>query len=583
MHSGITGLPPGKRPGDSGLLRYPRTRTDTEESVFDLMAGNPYTRRMDSCRSPNEPIRDRYRGNAMQDRTIRRRELIRTAVVAGMASALPGRSIASARGESSRPDILLIMPDQMRGDCLSLLGHPAVRTPALDALARQGVLFRRAYTPVASCIPARYALLTGLSPQTSGVVGFRAKPFATPSLPEMLSEAGYATILVGRNMHQVSESGSCGYQRRILGSTYVSGDDYHEFLKRSVPEAEDIRKFVTEMGLTYNHWQAKPWPLANHLHPTEWVVAQSRRVVQEAEAESAAGGLFLTTSFYAPHPPLFPPGKYFDSCMARKLPSPAHGNWVDWDSLSVEGDRAGHRVLLQGETLKAAQAGYFGLIEHLDSQIAGLIREFKARSEKAGRPWVIVFTSDHGEMLGDHGYFRKCEPYEGSANIPFIIAGSPTLGFKAGTQTNQPVSLEDIMPTLLALVGVEAPGCVDGVNLLPTLQGRKAVAREFLHFEHAPCYSQAQAYHALTDGRYKYIWRPTDGTEQLFDLETDPREQDDLSNDPSHQAKLETWRHRLVERLANRPEGFSQDGRLVAGRPYRPLNEGMVPSGSETR
>ena len=106
---------------------------------------------------------------------------------------------------------------------------------------------------------------------------------------------------------------------------------------------------------------------------------------------------------------------------------------MDWKALSEKGDENGHRILLKGETLRAAQAGYFGLIEHLDNQISSLISEFKARSEKAGRSWIIVVTSDHGEMLGDHGYFRKCEPYEGSANIPFIISGSPALGFKTGS------------------------------------------------------------------------------------------------------------------------------------------------------
>ncbi|MHC4517664.1 MAG: sulfatase-like hydrolase/transferase [Planctomycetota bacterium] len=507
----------------------------------------------------------------MRDERVQRREFMKTVALAGAVSVLPEACRTLARETTPKPDILLIMPDQMRGDCLSILGHPAVRTPTLDELVRQGTLFRRAYTPVASCIPARYALLTGLSPQTSGVVGFRAKPFATPSLPDLLSKAGYGTVLVGRNMHQVPASGSCGYQKRILGSTYVSGDEYHKFLKRAVPEAEDIRKYVTGMGLTYNHWQAKPWPLPAHLHPTEWVVAQSRRVVEAAEPDQP---LFLTTSFYAPHPPLFPPRKYFDAYMQRELPSPAHGTWVNWGALSTEGDRTGHRVMLTGKTLKTAQAGYFGLIEHLDDQISSLIRDFRARSEKARRPWLIVFTTDHGEMLGDHGYFRKCEPYEGSANIPLIISGSPALGFESDVRNHQPVCLEDIMPTLLALAGVDCPAHVDGVNLAPTLREERQTIRRFLHFEHAPCYSQAQAYHALTDGQYKYIWRPIDGTEQLFDLEADPREEDDLSRAPSHQATLKMWRRRLIERLANRPEGFVQDDRLIPGRPYRPLNDG---------
>jgi arylsulfatase len=511
---------------------------------------------------------------------IGRREFMKTAGIVATASLLRCSSKAVAAGQSPKPDILLIMPDQMRGDCLSILGHPVVRTGQLDELAKQGVLFRRAYTPVASCIPARYALLTGLHPQTSGVVGFRTKPFSTPTLPELLSKAGYSTVLVGRNMHQVPASKSCGYQKRILGSTYVSGDEYDEFLKRSAPETGGIRKLVKNLGITYNHWQAKPWPLADDLHPTAWIVNQSRNIVKSSDAGKP---LFLTASFYAPHPPLFPPKRYFNAYLNKKLPPPAHGDWVAWGSLSPKGSQSGHRVLLEGEILRAAQAGYFGLIEHLDAEIASLISDFKTRSEESGRSWVIVVTSDHGEMLGDHGYFRKCEPYEGSANVPFIISGSPALGFKPGMRIEQPVCLEDIMSTLIAIAGTRSPAPLDGVNLVPTLRGDKQTIREWLHFEHAPCYSQAQAYHALTDGHFKYIWRPTDGKEQLFDLDKNLSEEHDLSEDKLHRPTLQAWRRRLVQRLADRPEGFSKNGRLIAGRPYRALNKGTMISNGTAR
>ncbi|NQT38358.1 MAG: sulfatase-like hydrolase/transferase [Planctomycetes bacterium] len=513
-------------------------------------------------------------------RRTQRRNVMKLAAIGCTAAALTLHSLASLAAEPANPDMLLIMPDQMRGDCLSILGHPVVRTPQLDRLAEQGVLFRRAYSTVTSCIPARYALLTGLYPQTSGVVGFRAKPFETPPLPELLAKAGYSTVLVGRNMHQPAASGACGYQKRILGSTYVSNDPYDKFLLKAAPETGGIKSLVQKVGVTYNHWQAHPWPLADELHPTEWVVAQSRKIVAETDANQP---LFLTASFYAPHPPLFPPKKYFDAYAKQKLPSPAHGDWVDWGTLSPGGDGSGHRILLEGETLLAAQAGYYGLIEHIDEQISSLIRDFKARSEKAGRPWVIVVTSDHGEMLGDHGYFRKCEPFEGSANIPFIICGSPSLGFEPALRVEQPVCLEDVMPTLLALAKTKSPAHVDGVNLVPTLRGQSQVIRPWLHFEHAPCYSQAQAYHALTDGSHKYIWRPSDGGEHLFDLNKDPHEERDLSNDSAHRATLEVWRTRLAQRLAARPEGFSKDGALIPGRPYRPLNEGALGTDGKTR
>ena len=109
-----------------------------------------------------------------------------------------------------------------------------MRTPQLDELAQQGALFRRAYSTVPSCIPARYALLTGLYPQTSGVVGFFGKPITTPTLPGELAKAGYTTVLVGRSMHQVPAAGMCGYQRQVLGSTYVENDEYDRFLRRAV-------------------------------------------------------------------------------------------------------------------------------------------------------------------------------------------------------------------------------------------------------------------------------------------------------------------------------------------------------------
>jgi arylsulfatase A-like enzyme len=140
------------------------------------------------------------------------------------------------------------------------------------------------------------------------------------------------------------------------------------------------------------------------------------------------------------------------------------------------------------------------------------------------------------------------------------------------------VCLEDILPTLLALSDVPCPGRVDGVNLVPVLRGEDSSVREWLHTEHAPCYSKAQAFHMLTDGRYKYIWRPRDGREHLFDLEGDPREERDLSGDDAHRERLEHWRTTLVARLANRPEGFSDGRKLVAGRPYRPLMAPRPPS-----
>jgi arylsulfatase A-like enzyme len=487
-----------------------------------------------------------------------------------LAGLLAVNGTRGASAELRQPDVLLIMPDQMRGDCLSARNHPVVRTPHLDKLAQEGALFRSAYTTCPSCIPARHSLLTGLYPATSGVVGFKGRPITYPTLPKLLAVAGYSTVLVGRNMHQAPAGELYGYQKAILGSTYVAGDDYDSFLKKAAPDTGGIRELVTKIGLSNNGWEAKPWPLADTLHPTVWAISQSRKVVKEAAIEKP---LFLTASFFSPHSPLFPPKRYFDYYSKQKLPRPAHGDWVNWEALSPTGDKAGHRVRLEGETLRATQSGYFGLIEQLDDELMPLISEFKQRSERAGRPWVILFTTDHGEMLGDNGFFRKCEPYEGSANIPFIVAASSELHFQKGLRSEQLVCLEDMMPTILELAGIKCPQPMDGISLVPALRGEKQAIRAQLHLEHADCYSKEQAFHALTDGHLKYIWRPLDGSEQLFDLDKDPREERDLSMEALRRAELEKWRSKLVELLRSRPEGFSDGTKLIAGRPYPPLQK----------
>lgn len=490
---------------------------------------------------------------------------IATACALLMASAASAQATEPARGQ---PDILLLMPDQMRGDAFGAAGHPVVETPELDRLAAGGTLFRRAYTTCPSCIPARHALLTGQHPQTSGVVGFKARPIAAPTLPQLLADGGYTTALIGRHMHQFPANAAYGYGVIVSGSTYVAGDDYDQALLEAAPETGGIRELVKRTGLTFNHWQAAPWPLDEALHPTRWVAERARAFVGECDPDAP---LFLTASFYAPHSPLFPPADLFEKYLQADLPAPAMGDWVDRDALSPEGDRSGHRVHLGGDTLRRAQAGYFGLIEHLDRCIAPLVAAFVARSERTGREWIIVWTTDHGELLGDHGFYRKCEPLEGSSNIPFVVAASPGLGFARGQLNHRPVCLEDLLPTFCALAGVAAPESIDGVDLGPALRGDAHEVRPILHFEHARCYSAAQAFHALTDGHHKYYWRPESGVERLFDLRADPREERDLSGSTAHADLLTAWRDRLIARLEDRPEGFSDGTALIPGRAYPPL------------
>lgn len=452
-----------------------------------------------------------------------------------------------------QPDILLLIADQFRGDCLSSDGHPAVMTPNLDDLAQTGTRFRRAYSTCPSCIPSRMSLMTGLHPENNGLVAMTSgHPIKTPTMPAVMRDGGYQTALIGRIMHQYPESARYGFETML--TTYFNKPD--DIYGRDLRQATGGWGDVKGGGISNNGWGARSWHLPEPLHPTSWVVRKMREFTREADETCP---LFLTGCFQGPHPPLIPPAFYLDRYLRMELPEPAIGAWAGKPPAHTGLESS--RVHLKGEALRYAQAGYYGMINQIDDEIYWLINEFKQRSLKRGRNWVIVFTSDHGEMMGDHYFFRKCLPYEGSARIPFLIGASPGLGFVRAAVNSQPVCLEDLFPTFAELGEIDCPD-VDGRSLVPILRGETQQTRKLLHGEHATQYSPQQANHYLTDGRYKYIWFPITGMEQLFDLEQDSAECRNVLEEQEDIAAH--FRREMVECLHNRPEGFVQDNRLVA-------------------
>jgi arylsulfatase A-like enzyme len=190
---------------------------------------------------------------------------------------------------------------------------------------------------------------------------------------------------------------------------------------------------------------------------------------------------------------------------------------------------------------------------------------------------VTMHCADHGEMLGDHYLFRKTFAYEGSARVPLLISAPPSFGFPKSQVCEEPVCLEDIMPTVLDLAGCSIPDNVDGRSLVPILRGDDSLEwREYLHGEHARCYNNIYNNHYLTDGREKYIWLSHTGREHLFDLENDPGELRDLTVSDSHAKRLKVWRERMIKQLEGRSEGFTDGNELIAGRTHTP-----IPAGSE--
>ena len=462
-----------------------------------------------------------------------------------------------------RPNILLLMTDQQRGDCLGVDGHPALLTPTMDTIARGGSRFARAYTTCPTCIAARRSLLSGQFPATHGMVGYRdgVEWDAPPTLPQVLSQAGYHTYLAGRGMHQHPPRKRYGFDHMVVHQGGES--DYREWLARREPEGSGG---YYGTGVMHNDWTARPWHLPEAYHTTNWTVNQALEFLRKRDPSAP---FFLAVSFIAPHPPLVPPAAYMERYLRVELPPPVLGDWaIPPPDRGLGLGQAAANVDLQGEALRAARAAYFGLINHVDDQLNRLLNPVDGIDRMTGGNTVVLFCSDHGEMLGDHYLWRKTVPYEPSARIPLLVRAPERFGLRAGAVVDAPVCLEDVMPTLLELAGAEIPETVEGRSLLPLLRGESASWREHLHIEHAPMH------HSLTDGREKYIWFAADGREQFFDLAADPQECRDRAGCPGDAERVARWRGQLIQELAGRPEGFTDGERLIPGRPYRAVIEG---------
>jgi arylsulfatase len=468
-----------------------------------------------------------------------------------------------------QPNILLITTDQQRGDCLGIDGHPVLQTPHLDFLAHSGTLFRRGYSEAPSCIPARRTLMSGQAPDVNGMVGFQGGVAWDPpaTLAGELSRAGYQCEMVGK-LHLWPARKRYGFDHmRLADGTRGRDNDYVEWLGGAAP----IERWGMAHGVSPNGWIGRP----THLHETQthafWCVSQAIEFLTKRDPSVP---FFLNVSFIDPHPPLTPPQFFYDRYANRALPPPVVGDWAPAFETPEKGfdpevADTGGRLRLDDDTLHYCRAAYYGLINHVDMQIGRLLQYL--RDSRLFEETFLLFTSDHGEMLGDHHMFRKTYPFEASARVPFLARAPRRMGYPREVVTLAPVGLQDVMPTLLDVAGATPPAAVTGRSVLPLMRGETAGWRETLHGEHAGCYRPDDGMHYLVDGRTKYIWYSQTGRELLFDLDRDPQEMHDLAADAGAEERLAPWRWRLVERLRQRPEGFTDGERLIAGRPHRNL------------
>ena len=465
--------------------------------------------------------------------------------------------------EKKQPNILLIMTDQMRGDCLGIAGHPDVKTPYLDQLASGGAFFPNAYTAVPSCIAARCGLFTGLCPEHHGRVGYRDRTaWDYPvTLAGELAKAGYYTKCVGkmhvhplRNMmgfhHIELHDGYLGSYRRAdmpLYEQQAVADDYFRWLKNELGMNRDL----TDTGINVNSWLARSWPYEEKYHPTNWVTDRS---IDFLYSRDRSRPFFLMTSYVRPHPPFDAPQCFFDLYRDKELTPPPVGDWVNEERLARYG-----RIVdsdtgpADPELMRQAQIGYYACISHVDNQIGRILMALE--EQNILQDTVILFCSDHGELLGDHHTYRKIQPYQGSVRIPMILWNAGPRGMQEDL-----VELRDVLPTFAELAGAGIPETVDGISML------HPNGREYLHGEHSGGDIGNQYIVTKTD---KYCWFMESGREQYFDLKSDPKEMHDRIQDPACRERVACLKNLLIRELEGREEGYTDGSALIAGRPQK--------------
>jgi arylsulfatase A-like enzyme len=487
-----------------------------------------------------------------------RRDLLRAGAALSVSAALGGR-LRRVRAAEERPNLLLLMADQFRGDCIGADGNAAIHTPNLDRLAREGALFHRAYSSTPTCTPARACLLTGLSPWRHGMLGYGRVAEKYPAeFPQVLRDAGYYTLGIGK-MHWNPQRAMHGFHRTILDESgrTQSPDFISDYRAWFASQAPALNPDATNVG--WNDYQSRAYQLPEELHPTRWTGDVAVRFLDTYERPEP---FFMKVSFARPHSPYDPPPRWFDHYADADLPAARVGNWAEkYRERSDESSSIWHGDL-GPDQVRTSRQGYYGSVSFVDEQVGRILEALERRGQLDRT--LVLFTADHGDMTGDHHLWRKSYAYEASARIPMLLRWPRGLvSATPGQVLNQPVELRDVMPTFLDAAGAVAPVTLDGSSLLDLARGQTAGWRPWIDLEHDICYDKSNHWSAITDGRMKYIYHAMDGAEQLFDLDADPGEEHDLAGETAHTESLAAWRKRMAAHLEERGPAWVKDGRLV--------------------
>ena len=450
-----------------------------------------------------------------------------------------------------RPNILLLFCDQFRWDCVSALGNRELITPNLDRLHREGTSFTRAYTPSPVCVPARNAKFWGMYPCRTGVSD-NDRTFApfSDNIMELLGKNGYYRHGIGKMHFAVDPDGLNGFSSRERQEELACGPDTDEYLRYLINKGYD-RVFDVHGQRSEMYYIPQISQLPQQDHPTNWVGDRAVAFVRDYDRKEP---FFLMTSFVHPHPPFSPPASW-NKCY--RLPEVSYPFVPeDYDELLVYINHFQNRYKYRSNgidrnLIRTMRAFYFSCVSFVDYQIGRIVDELKRQGilDKT----LIVFTSDHGEMLGDYNSFGKRCMLDPSARIP-MIARLPSR-FKPDTRCDIPVSLVDLLPTFLEAAGIRSDNILtDGVDLALTAKGESDREYVFSQFN-----DKGYGLYMVASRYEKYIYSASDGKSLYFDSRVDETESRNLEYLPERQDDALRMRKVLLDFLsANVPDAVEE-------------------------
>lgn len=469
----------------------------------------------------------------------------------------------TAQAEIKRPNVLLVVSDDLN-TFLGAYGNPLARTPNIDRLASRGVRFDRAYCTFPLCGPSRNSFLLGLYPNSTGILEnaqiFRQTIPQQVSMPQAFRQAGYFVARLGKMYHyNVPNSiGTDGHDDPAsweleLNPAGVDRLKEHPHIFSLVPG---------QFGGTLS-WYASP---TSDEHHTDGLLAADAEWVLERCARRQDRPFFLAVGFFRPHTPYVAPKKpYFDLYDEDRMPlvTGVEADQADLPAAALASRKKEQEKLTDPLRRQCMQA-YYASISFMDAQLGKIV----AALDRLGLAddTIIVFTSDHGYHMGEHGLYQKMSLFEESARVPLLIV-APKVA-KNGAVAHSPVSQVDLFPTLAELTGIDKPNNLQGQSLVPMLKDPSFVGRGWALTQVTRGRPQERWFgYSLRTPRWRYTeWDQGRAGRELYDHQTDPRELTNLAERPEH---ADTVKQLAAELKAAVESTFPADGKSP------PVREGL--------